>query len=481
MLQLLTLGELRLRGASEAGLSSRRKELTLLCYLARHTRRPLSRADLAELLWGDRNSTKARQSLRQALSELKRIVGDGLEAGPDRVSLQPGAVLLDASVFEQELAQGLWLDAVQRWGGDFLSGLDDTGGEEFRSWLEAEREGLRRGLRLGLSHLVEEAHQTGHWSQGIAWAERWVDLLPYDEEAHRRLIELTHLSGNNAAALVRFAASRQRLNEIGLTPSTALVQLGQLLERDSSRVRRSTPGSAALFTPDLVGRGRPLAELMSLWKDAIGGRACAVLVEGEAGIGKSRLCEEFLRLLGQERIAPFVVRARAHETVETVPLMLLQEAVTSLAGAPGLVGASPRALAELARISPLLRDRFSGLPEPAGTHSALEEALLEALVVLSDERPVVFHIENVSRADSSSQRLLRSLVARGSGRLLFLLTARTGDGDVSSAFTELASEFHIRRLKLQALTASTASGAAALHPERWQPVLHHRADCCDGG
>src|SRR5689334_19316485 len=123
MLDLRTLGELRLHGALEAVLSSRRKELTLLTYLARRTPRSVTRDELAELLWGDRNASKSRQSLRQALLELKRIVGEGLEVGPESIRLRPGALLLDATSFENDLAGGRWREAVQRWNGDFLAGL----------------------------------------------------------------------------------------------------------------------------------------------------------------------------------------------------------------------------------------------------------------------------------------------------------------------------------------------------------------------
>src|SRR4051812_24994407 len=67
---LRTLGEVCLEGGS-AVLASRRKELTLLAYLARRMPRPVTRAELASLLWEDRVDAKARQSLRQALLDLK--------------------------------------------------------------------------------------------------------------------------------------------------------------------------------------------------------------------------------------------------------------------------------------------------------------------------------------------------------------------------------------------------------------------------
>lgn len=452
MLLLRTLGELRLDGCSSARLSSPRKELTLLTYLARRAPKAVGRDKLAELLWGERDTAKARQSLRQALLELKRIIGEGLETGADRVGLVAGAVILDAVLFERDLAGKRWAEAIEHWRGDFLADIDDLGGEDFRIWLEAERENLRRGLRLALLRLVEESQRNGAWKQGISWAERWVELLPLDEEGHRHLIELTQLDGRTTDALTQYAAFRARLRATDSEPTPALVQLGQVLERHATGDRgHHTPGSAALFTPDLVGRGPALAELLAGWERVRAGTTASILVEGEAGIGKTRLCEEFLRQLAARGPAPVVLRARGHESPEAAGHGLFSEMLAALVSAPGLAGASPRTLSELGLIAPGLRDRFPGLPEPYGSQPALEGALVEALTVVSEERPLVVYIDDLPRADRGSQRLLRSVMTRISAAVLFLMTARTGDEEPSAAYIELASESHVRRLKLQVL------------------------------
>jgi DNA-binding SARP family transcriptional activator/TolB-like protein/tetratricopeptide (TPR) repeat protein len=452
MLLLHTLGELRLDGGSAGRLSSPRKELTLLTYLARRTPKAVGRGELAELLWGERDAAKARQSLRQALLELKRIVGDGLETGTDRVCLAARAVTLDAALFESDLAGQRWAEAAGRWRGEFLADIDDMGGADFRIWLEAEREGLRRGLRLALLRLIEEAQRNGAWNQGISWAERWVELLPLDEEGHQHLIELTQLDGRTADALTRHAAFRAHLRATDSKPTPAFVQLGLVLERHAAWDRgHHTPGSAALFTPDLVGRGPALAELLAAWESARAGTPASILVEGEAGIGKTRLCEEFLRQLATGSPAPVVLRGRGGESPEVAGHGLFSEMLAAFVSAPGLAGASPRALTELSLVAPGLRDRFPGLPEPYGSQPALEAALVEALTVVSEERPVVVYIDDLPRADRGSQRLLRSVMAQLSTAVLFLMTARTGDEEPSSAYIELASESRVRRLKLHVL------------------------------
>ncbi|MEP6688595.1 MAG: hypothetical protein ABJC36_09620 [Gemmatimonadales bacterium] len=112
-------------------LANRRTDLTLLAYLARRAPRSATRAELAALLWEDRAETRARQSLRQGLVDLKRLVGAALLLDGDSVRLEPG-LRLDAREFEEELARGNPAAAVLWWHGDFLAGMDDVGGESFR-------------------------------------------------------------------------------------------------------------------------------------------------------------------------------------------------------------------------------------------------------------------------------------------------------------------------------------------------------------
>src|SRR6266850_2473841 len=128
MLRLQTLGRLRLEGEGIATLSSRRKELVLLAFLARRGGKPLARAEAAALLWEDRDDHRARQSLRQALLELRRLVGEGLLVEPEYVVLAERAVDLDATAFERDVAAGRLDAAVTRWEGDFLAGVEDIGG-----------------------------------------------------------------------------------------------------------------------------------------------------------------------------------------------------------------------------------------------------------------------------------------------------------------------------------------------------------------
>ena len=185
MWSLVTLGSLRLVDVrSEADcLPGRRKELVLLAFLARRAPRMVPRAVLAELLWGDKDEDRARASLRQALSQLRRVLGDALDVQTDTVALSSSAVALDLKKLEDTAASGHWNAVVAQWTGSFLAGHDDVGTESFREWIDGERAHLARIMERAFAALIEDAERRGAVNDALATARRWHDAFPDDESA----------------------------------------------------------------------------------------------------------------------------------------------------------------------------------------------------------------------------------------------------------------------------------------------------------
>lgn len=471
MLHLRTLGELRLEETDAPALSSRRKELVLLAFLARRGARPISRAEAAALLWPDRDERRARQSLRQALLELRQLVGEGLAVEPEYVQLAAGAIELDASAFEQELDAGRAAAAVERWGGDFLPGAEEVGGEELRGWLESEREGLRRRLGLALAELVEEAQRRGAWQEGIEWAERWTSALPLDQQAHIRLLRLLHLQDRTAEALARHAAFRSQLRSLEFDPHPDLEQLVRQLERASDPARRPRAHSAALLPPDLIGRGAALGELDAAWHRVLGGAGAVVVVEGELGVGKTRLCQEFLRRLERTPDKHVIALARPRGA-GPVELGLVAELASGLADAAGLAGTPGSSLAVLASIAPAVARRFTAVRPTPAAPDEVAAAFRDALTAVAEEAPTVLFVDDLASADAASRRIVASLAESSPGRVLLIAIA--GVGHEGAAFT-LASSPTVRRLKLQPLMEEEVEQLVASILELPPSDRHHLA------
>jgi tetratricopeptide (TPR) repeat protein/TolB-like protein len=418
-LRLRTLGELRLSSTDGELLPGRRKELALLAYLARRAPRVVRRDELIGLLWDERDEVHARQSLRQALLRLRRAVGDGLVVTRESAQLLDGVVELDSRAFETESREGRAADAIQRWDGDFLLGAEDAGGEAYRNWVEGERATLRRLLSASYEQLLVAAAEAGDRNVAATMAERWRDLFPDDEPP---------------AVLQRLR--QQGGLEIHTVPTTA-----------------DTPGSAALFTPDLVGRDAARRELATAWRTVLSGGSETVVVEGSEGMGKTLLCDRFLDTLPLrgESLGALVLRARAREERAGVPWECAREMLSALSRAPGLGGASSGALAESCRLIPTLAERFTGLAQPSGDDRTLRGAVTELLAVVAEELPVVIFVDDLVYADAESQEFVLALARHLPSRILLLVTARPESHSPSAPLAELWQRPGVRRLVLRPL------------------------------
>ena len=98
-------------------LAGRRKILALLACLLRRAPESVRRAELAALLWNDRNENYAKQSLRQALAELRPILGDALLADND-------SVLVDAAEWRDRTNFDNTFISYYTWGSVIGLGLD---------------------------------------------------------------------------------------------------------------------------------------------------------------------------------------------------------------------------------------------------------------------------------------------------------------------------------------------------------------------
>jgi DNA-binding SARP family transcriptional activator/tetratricopeptide (TPR) repeat protein len=443
-LQLFALGELRLLNDGEPVLPGRRKDLVLLVYLAQRSPRTVARGELAALLWGEKNETRARQSLRQALADLRQALGERIEITAEAVRLRAGAVELDAARFAADLAADRYEEAVARWQGEFLAGVEELGGEAFHTWVTVERERLRRLLSTALERLAAGAERRGDWGAAARWAERWAEAEPLDERAHTRWLEMLRLAGRPEAAAAVHAAFHARVrHELDMEPSAEFLRLAETTNQPSAGPLH-LPASPALFTPDMVGRGGAFASLLAAWEGACGGAGVTAIVQGEAGIGKTRLCEEFLRWVAESGEEALLLRSRAYEAENHLAWAAARDLFARLAEAPGLSGAPDAVLAELGRLVPAVRERFPRLPTPTGGEPGRVEPLVRVLGDVAAELPVVLFLDDFPAADEPSRRLLLSLARRLPGRVLLLLTA-------GPALEPLRTVPGVRRVTLQPL------------------------------
>lgn len=424
MLRARLLGrlEVELNGTSVDCAASRRP-WALFAFLALASR-PVPRAELIKTFWPDVLDHSARASLRSALWSLRRQIGTPLLVEGDHAELHDeDGVWVDAREFEQ-LAASEPLAALELCRGELLEGFEDD-------WARSARERHRERVIELLEVLAQAAEQRDDMGEAIALTRRQIGQDPFDEQAHRRLIERLAGAGDRAGAIRTYLTLAERLRrDLGVAPSRAT---RELIERLGTEPPPGEPTGAPPAAPrgllPIVGRDPELRELERAWRSAATGAGAAASIRGEAGVGKTRLATELT--LRVSKSGALTATCAALDLGGSAPLGLWAELIGELL--PLLPAPPPQDTwpDDLTVLVPQLPAHFArgGVPNAAIAPDLQRTRLFEAVVALlgwgSRRAPLLLVLEDIHSADGPSLELAAYATRRLDGmRLMMLYTRR---------------------------------------------------------
>jgi DNA-binding SARP family transcriptional activator len=403
MTSLLLLGRPMLLADGRPRPLAIRKSWALLTLLA--CGGALTRPRVVALLWPALDETSARRNLRRELARLAEAGAAQLvQADADYLALAAG-VDVDLRRFEAACDGRRTDEALACWRGPLADGLDLADAPPFDDWLAAERERLHARRR----RLLEEAAEREPPAQAIERLKLLLADDPLQERHQRALIRLLLADGRREDALAQYERCRRLLaDELGLEPMAET----QALLAD---VRRAEPAprALALQLPEVlpfVGREAEVQALEAAWQ-----RGGWLLVEGEGGVGKTRLALDFCAAHGATALA------RCQAADRDVPYAAFARALRTLAGS------APADLpewvnAELARLLPELGPAPQRPLDSAEERARFFEACASAWRTLADDNFDAVVIDDLQHADAPSQSLLAYIAQRGGPARLLLLT-----------------------------------------------------------
>ena len=407
------------------------KSLALLAFLALEPGAH-RRDELAALLWSDAPEDAARASLRQALAQIRRAVGDCLEAGRQEVGLA-APIRSDAADFlaaaDRSPAEAARYEVPR-----FLSGFSLKGAEGWEEWADRTRRRLLQRHEAALRELTKGAVARSRWREALGLAERWLETDPFSEEATGTAMQALYCLGDRGAALARFQEFKARLAaEASAAPLPWLADLARRIERAAAIPTLEDDGAGRpSFEADLVGRAGQWVELTDAWANALRGRPETVFIQGEAGMGKTRLAEEFGRWVAAR--GGIWLRGQGYQASGTGAFGTMAAALRGVLDAPGLAGAPPEALSELSRLLPEVRTRFPGVPAPQAGEGAARQQLFEGvtqvLLAVGSEGPLLLMVDDLHWCDAESCALIQFLSQRLNG-IPWMLLGTITEGEVA--------------------------------------------------
>jgi DNA-binding SARP family transcriptional activator len=397
---------------------SRPKQVLEILLAARGHLVPTDR--LAELVWGDSRPQNAAGSLQTFVSVLRRHLATDGERARELVVTEAEAyrfatelVALDLDCFDQLLERsareptGRAREALEH-ALDLVRGevLED---EPYTAWaldLRGSYQGRVLGARLDAA---DAALAEFDFAAALAHAEAATALDQFSERAHRSEMLALYALGRTHEALSRYRTYRKRLDdELGLEPSAetraleaAVIRqedIRSLLPRPIQSAHADAGGHAVRF----LGRRAELHTLVQTVQRGVDDSLTLTQIEGETGLGKTRLLDELQGQLQGVRIG----RATCSLLERHLPYVPLATALReALAG----IELDAERLPALRQILPEL-----ALATPKPNFDEIDD--LEALVsLLAEHAPVVLLLDDLHCAHARTVAALGYLRRRGVG------------------------------------------------------------------
>jgi DNA-binding SARP family transcriptional activator/DNA-binding beta-propeller fold protein YncE len=255
----------------------RGKEQTLLIYLLLHANEVVPSGRLIDALWDERPPPTASKILQNAVSHLRKELGDGR-----LVTRDPGYVLrvdedeLDVQQFERLAREGRSREALALWRGPPLLDLrDERFADDARRRLEEQRLAV-------LADRIDDDLAAGRHPELVPELEELIAEHPLQERLYAQLMLALYRAGRQGEALEAYQRARKTLSdELGLEPGPELQELERkILKHDPAIAPPPAPRAARPPLPPLRRRPVLLATLVAL---LIAAAAVGVLLSVTSG------------------------------------------------------------------------------------------------------------------------------------------------------------------------------------------------------
>jgi DNA-binding SARP family transcriptional activator len=452
-LSIALLGAPRIEVDAQPLVVDTRKATAVLAFLAvtGHTH---TRAVIANLLWPDADPERSRSALRRTLSTLRSALGDErLISDRLNVALNLDGAFFDLAEFRRVAADpAAGIDALTAAAGlhrdELLAGFALRDSVDFDDWQRGAQETVRRERAGALDRLADLLAREGRFDEAIAGARERLALDSLHEPTHRRLIDLYARAGRRGDALVQYRDCVRELDrELGVAPLSETTDLYNAINGGAAPTAiAAEPAAESAAELTLVGRSRELARLLDV-HEATAEHGALVVIEGESGVGKTRLAQEAIAAIGTR--GGRILAAHPHAGEQGLAYGVIAALLRDAFGAD-LVSVDEALRADAARLLPELGTPPPGSLDEPGARLRFLETISRLILAPFEETAGVVWIDDLQWCDPASLDALAYLARRLEGRRLMLLGARRTDEPdpqrIYARFAELGERLPLGRL-----------------------------------
>jgi hypothetical protein len=375
------------------------KDKCVLAYLAINPNKSVARETIRKLVWPDAKEANGRHSLSQSIYALTKAFPGEITSDRNEVRLSMTGFSVDVQLARNYAATGALNALDSLIGESFLADLN-SGSSSFDDWKDAFNAGFYRDIEVRIAKAIQSIPPTEY------------------RLAHEALISLASKLPEHTLLRHSEQLLFDRLTAIG-----GLAEQGERQARDGEI--------------PFLGRRKELAELKSLWAGVItSARGSLMIIEGDAGQGKSRLLDEVVESCS----TAMVIRAQCYEAEQHVPLNIAIDLLSKLVDQTFTDELPEIYKGALAHIFPSLE---GGLQLPklsqAGAQRRLYESMLRLVITASKHQPLLIVVDDLQWADDSTLAFLHFANRRLVDAKVLTVLATRPSKRVRSTFRNVAS------------------------------------------
>lgn len=413
MIELHALGRAEILTGSAKITPSQEIIFAAALYLILEGDKPINRARLALLFWGDVPRAVRSHRLRQTLLQLKRV-GLPLQTSRETVEIPQNVVRTDLDHFVESFEPSLaWANTLE-----FLPGYEPEFSPQFADWLDIARERAHARIIETLVPKLDQARNSCDWTTVNRLTSQCLSLDRFNETAVLAQAEAFAMRGQKTAAI---SILDSYINEISPDNPALRIPASVLRKRVQRTAPTPTPPRFVEGEIDCVGRQAELAFLTGFVMSARHCHGAACLVAGEPGIGKTRICSEVARFAELQGVR--VQRFTCKRSDANQPLSAFVSLVPKIRDLPGALGVSEQSLSSLKRLTEFDAGEEGrlGRDDPGTGYTDLKSGIFDLLDAVSEEGCLMVVVDDVQWLDPTSAKLFSVLLEWIPNRQIFLL------------------------------------------------------------
>lgn len=406
-----------------------KKAAGLFYYLC--VKKSVTREEVIHLLWADGGEAAGRKSLREALYQIKKKVGEDflLLSGQSGIRLNP-----DFPCFvDVDDLEGI----LDHYEGGFLDHFYVKNCYEFEEWAQETREYYRTRYMEEVRRLLDLAAAAGDEARMESYTSALLRQDPYNEELYCHVMGIFAEQGKYNMAIKLYYDLRKRLREeLNQEPGEEVQeQMQQVI-----RVKEDLMGSSIRREEYFFGRSQEVYRIHDRIRGLLRGeRALSLVVVGDVGVGKTALMNKVSHMLTSRRV--LLWQAACYESERDFYLKPWQDIFAQMEelAAQGQMDLRP-AEAEVFR-------NFMGLGAAGEGNLSVscqmvERTLLDLVGRISGRWKILLFLDDIQWMDPMSVQLLQRLLLTYGGKSVLLVAGMRPGQD--NGFAE-AMELLLRR------------------------------------